>query len=59
MTRKQPAEPKESPADFDETMRRLMGIPVERAKEIVHRSAPGKPKSEREKKPRKRTRRPK
>ncbi len=56
MTRKQPAPP---PPDFDDTMKRLMGIPAERAKEIVQRTAPGKPKAEREHKPRKRTRRAK
>jgi hypothetical protein len=54
MSRKQP-EP-EQPADFDETMRRLMGIPAERAKEIVRKSAPGKPKSVRERKTRRRAR---
>ena len=36
------------PADFDDAMRRMVGIPAPRAREIVQRTGPGKPKAERE-----------
>lgn len=39
------------PADFDDAMRRVLGIPADRARQIVERTAPGKPKAEREKVP--------
>lgn len=41
-------QPKKTEPDFDDTMRRLMGLPAERAKAIVKRTAPAKPKAERE-----------